>query len=268
MKISSVVAALVGALLPSALSAQAARQPILHVSDRWEECAIQLDPSLTQPAWRQFTREVAMVTYYRPLRSAAPMGPGHVEISVVQSGIGIDDRDSAWNDTFVHPDSTHWLFEGSGLDIPGLTARAGITDRLDVGAYYTRNARANYAFAAGQVQYNVLRQASAGVDGSVRASAVRLFGPDDVNVNVYALDLVASRSFRPWSRVALAPYVAASSFLSSSHEKSAVVDLEDERVAGVHAFAGVDARLSFLRVGFEYDTGAVATRTIKVGLAF
>jgi hypothetical protein len=256
------------ATFPSIVMAQAGHRVHLHVSDRWEECAFQLHPSLTQEAWHQFAREAGLVTYFRPLRDAAPMGARKFEISVVQSLIGIDHQDAAWNDTFVHPDSTHWLYEGSGLPVPGLMARAGVTDRLDVGAFFTMNPRSNYGFAGGQVQYNVVQQSSAGVDASVRASMVSLFGPSDLDVTVYGLDLVTSRRFPLFARASLAPYVGVSGYLSSAREKSSVVDLRDEHVAGVHALVGVVARVSVLQVAVEYDAARVQSRTMRVGVGF
>src|SRR5687768_10097964 len=121
--------------------------PRLHVNPRWHECSFQLDASLTQAAWRQFTQEAGLVAYFRPLSDARPMGRGKFEVSILQWETGIDAGDAAWNDTFVHPDSTHWLFEGSRLAFPGLMIRAGITSRTDVGLYVTKSPGANYGFA-------------------------------------------------------------------------------------------------------------------------
>src|SRR5687767_7461576 len=104
------------ALIQTPAAAQTKHEhPHLHVNPRWKECSFQLSPSLTQTAWRQFTREAALVAYFRPLSDARPMGKGHFELSVLQWKTGIDDHDDAWNDTFVHPDSAHYLFEGNGL---------------------------------------------------------------------------------------------------------------------------------------------------------
>ena len=54
--------------------AQGEAHPKLHVNPRWKECSLQLDPSLTQAAWRQFTREGGLVSYFRPLVDARPHG--------------------------------------------------------------------------------------------------------------------------------------------------------------------------------------------------
>src|SRR4051812_19433586 len=104
------MAAAMAAMIHSPAGSQAVR-PKLHVSPRWEECSIQLDSALTQTAWRQFTGEAGLVAYFRPLEDARPMGKRRFELSIVQWKTGIKSASPAWNDTFVHPDSTHWLFE-------------------------------------------------------------------------------------------------------------------------------------------------------------
>ena len=71
------LAGLLSAAATSAVSAQ-----VLHVNDRWDECAIVLDPALTQHAWHQFVSEVGVVMYFRPLTSA----PGRPEAPHRRSG--------------------------------------------------------------------------------------------------------------------------------------------------------------------------------------
>jgi hypothetical protein len=244
------------------------RDVILHVNPRWQECAIQLDPSLTQQAWRQFTEEAALVAYYRPLLGARPLGKGKFEVSVLQAETGIDDTQSAWNDTFVHPYDTHWLFEGNGLAFPSLEARVGVSDRVDVAGYFTQNPNSNYGFYGGQVQVNVLQGKEKDWGAAVRLSAVNLFGPEDVNLAVFGLDMLVSREYPVSGRWAsVEPYVGVSSIASLSHEKSAVVNLKDEAVGGGQAMIGAVARLSVVRIGLEFSSARVNSRTIKVGLA-
>jgi hypothetical protein len=240
----------------------------LHVNSRWSECSFQLDPALTQKAWRQFTREAGLVSYFRPLVDAKPMGRGNFEISLLQWATDIDDTDDAWNDTFVHPDSTHYLFEGSSLKFPGLTVRAGLTDRIDAGVYVTRSPGANYGFYGGQVQYNVVNDTTNGWAASARASFVSLYGPEDFDFTVYGVEGVTSRSFAVARWVSVSPYVGVSTYLSRSHEKSAVVDLNDENTVGVQAMVGVVARVASAKLAFEYNAAQVQSRSIKVGVSF
>jgi hypothetical protein len=237
----------------------------LHINSRWHECSFQLDPSLTQSAWHQFTGEAAVVTYFRPLVDAEPMGKGKFELSLVQWKTGIDANDAAWNDTFVHPDSNHVLFEGSGLEFPGLMARAGITNRTDVGVYFTKSPGANYGFYGVQVQQNLLRDARKW-SAAARMSFVSMYGPEDLDFTVYGMDLVASREYSLLSKASIAPYVGLSTSLSRSHEKSAVVDLADENVVGAMATVGAVAQIYMTSVGVEYTFSRVPSFSLKVGV--
>jgi hypothetical protein len=241
----------------------------LHLTSRWKECSIQLDPSLTQEAWRQFTQEAGLVAYFRSLTDARPMGAGNYEFSILQWKTAIDDTEPAWNDTFVHPDSTHWLFEGSGLAFPGLTFRAGITDQIDVGVYFTKNPNANYGFWGAQVQYSLLDDREDNWAASVRTSLVSLYGPDDVGLTIVGLDLLASREYEVVSDLILvSPYAGVSGYLASSHERSAMVHLNDERTLGAQAMVGAVTRISLATLSLEYNVARVNSLSMKVGVNF
>ena len=255
------------AFLPSMALAQVSHNVRLHVNPKWDECAFQLDPALTQKAWHQFAAEAGLTTYFRSLTDARPMGAGKWEVSALQWETGIDDTDSAWNDTFVHPDSTHWLLEGNGLKFPGLMLRSGLTDRIDVGAYFTKNQRSNYGFYGGQLQYNMVREASRGWSAAARLSFVSLYGPTDLNLTVYGADLVASKAYsRRW--VTVSPYAGVSSYLSTARESTAAVNLADENVLGMQAMVGAVAQVSVARIAVEYSTARVRSRSLKVGISF
>jgi hypothetical protein len=265
INITTTALALAIALSHASAKAQTNR-PKLHVNPRWKECSFQLDSSLTQPAWRQFTREAGLVAYFRPLDDAEPMGRGNFEVSMVRWKTGIHDRDDAWNDTFVHPDSTHWLFEGSGLKFPGLMLRAGVTGTTDVGLYFTKNPRANYGFLGGQLQQRLAGGASDDWAVSTRASVMSLYGPEDLDFSVYGGDVLASKSLKLGGWATVSPYAGVSIYLASSHEKSPVVNLDDERVLGAQANVGAAIQISKARLAAEYNMAAVRTFSLKVGI--
>jgi hypothetical protein len=255
--------------LSAVLAHDGGRNVKLHVNPRWKECSFQIDPSLTQVAWHQFTQEAGLVMYFRPLVDAKSMGAGKFEFSILQWMTGIDDTDDAWNDTFVHPDSTHWLFEGDRLPIPGLMFRAGITNRIDVGVYFTKAVGANYGFGGGQVQYNFLNSNEKNWYASTRFSLISIFGPEDLGYTVYGLDLLASKEyaiFIDWLLVS--PYAGVSTYLSSSHEKTAAVSLKDENIVGVQGMIGAVAQISSARLAVEYNFAKVSTLSFKLGIGF
>lgn len=241
----------------------------LHVNPTWKECSFQLDPSLTQQAWHQFTEEAGVVSYFRPLTDAKPMGTGNYEFSMLQWSTTINDADAAWNDTFVHPDSTHWLKEGEQLPIPGFTFRTGITSDLDLGVYWIKNPDANYGFWGGQLQYGVLNDAEKNWAVSVRASIISLYGPADLDLSVYGADVLASRQYDVYSDwVTISPYAGVSTYLSSSHETTAAVNLHDENIAGVQGMVGAVTQISFAKLGVEYNVAKVNTFSLKIGIGF
>jgi hypothetical protein len=254
------------ALVHATAAAQSAGRPTLHVNPRWKQCSFQLDASLTQSAWHQFTDEAGLVAYFRPLSDARPMGRGHFEVSALQWETAIHDADAAWNDTFVHPDSTHWLFEGDRLTFPGVMLRAGVTDRMDAALYVTKNFDANYGFVGGQVQRSLVTDPTSRWAAAARGSVVSLFGPDDLSFQVYGVDLLASRSVTLTRWASVAPYAGASGYLASSHEKASTVSLDDERVLGVRATAGAALHLSGVRLAAEYSVGRVRSLSFKLGV--
>ena len=269
--ISTLIAsALVLASLQTAAFAHGASKNVrLHVNPRWSQCSFQLDPALTQEAWHQFTNEAGLVVYFRSLTDAKPMGVGNYEFSLLDWESSIDDTRSEWNDTFVHPDSAHWLMEGDRLGIPGLTLKTGITDRIDVAAYWIKSQGANYGFWGGQVQYNVINDSEKKWDAAARLSFVSLYGPEDFDMTVYGLDLVASKEYGLFSGlIVLSPYAGVSAYVSSSHEKSAIVSLQDERVLGMRGMLGAVAQISVARLAVEYNVAAVNSVSFKVGIGF
>lgn len=262
------VALIITAAAGRGVSAQTQKDVKLHVNPRWKDCSFQLDSSLTQSAWHQFSREAGIVTYFRAMSDAAPMGKGQFELSAMQWQTGIHDSDAAWNDTFVHPDSTHWLLEGDGLKFPGLMVRVGLTDRVDGGIYFTKNPNANYGFYGGQLQYAIVEDASHSWALATRASFVSMYGPADLAFSVYGVDMVASRRLPLFARWAsISPYVAGSTYLTHAHEKSAVVNLHDENVIGVQGTVGAAAQLSIARVSAEWGFARVGSFSMKIGVS-
>jgi hypothetical protein len=245
-------------MLAASLSPAAAQT--LHVNDRWDNCAIVIAPSLTQEAWHEFIQDVGLVIYFRPLTDAKPLGRGRFEVAVANWSTRVDDAKPAWNDTFSHPDSTHWLYDGDALPIPGLLVRAGVTSRMDAGLYVTKAPSSNYGMLGGQIQYNLVDDAARSLAAAGRVSAVRLLGPDDVSATVYGADLLVSREVGMFS-----PYAVVSGYLSRGHEHTSKVDLKSESVFGVQASAGVAVRVAGVRFGAEYNVARVTGYSFKIG---
>ena len=66
----------------------------------------------------------------------------------------------------------------------------------------------------------------------------------------------------------MSPYAGVSTYLSSSHEKTAAVDLGDEHVVGVQGMVGAVLRVSKARLALEYNLARVTSTSMKVGVSF
>jgi hypothetical protein len=64
------------------------------------------------------------------------------------------------------------------------------------------------------------------------------------------------------------PYVGWSSIVSAGRETSDAVSLESEVAPTSQAMAGAVLEIAMVRIGAEFTTGRVATRSIKIGVAF
>lgn len=268
--VTTIAAVLVFAFFPTGAFAHGSGNDVkLHINPRWSECSFEIDPMLTQENWHQFTKEAGMVSYFRPLTDAKPMGVGNYEFSILQWQTAFDDRKAAWNDTFVHPDSVHWLKESDRLGFPGLTLRTGITDNMDVAAYLTKSPGANYGFWGGQVQYNVVNDVENDWAVSSRLSFNSLYGPEDFDFTVYGLDLLASKDIDVYSDwITVSPYAGASMYVARAHETTSKVSLSDENVAGVQGTVGAVAQISFVTLAMEYNAAVVSTLSFKIGIGF
>lgn len=257
------------AIVPSTFAQHHHDEPELHVNPKWRECSFQLSENLTPEAWREFTKEAGLVAYFRPIKDARPMGKGHFEISLVQWQTAFDDAKPAWNDTFVHPDSVHWLKESSRLAFPGLTARVGITNKLDAGVFFTKNPGANYGFYGGQLQYNFLNNTEKNWSASARVSFNSIFGPEDLKFTVYGAELVASKEFAVYSDwLSVSPYIGLSTYLSTAKETSERVNLASEQASGGQAMIGTTVKAKFVTIGAEYNIAKLSTVSFRFGVIF
>lgn len=238
----------------------------LHVSNRWKECSFQLDPSLTQQEWHEFTQEAGMVACYRPLVSAKALGVGRFEVSLLQWKTGIDETKGAWNNTFVHPNAEHYLVGGKELPFPGLQIRVGLYKNLDAGVYWSTRPGANYGFVGAQLQYNFLQAEQHKLDVSSRLGFNKLYGPEDLNFTIYSCDLLASKKFNLYKNwLSISPYIGGSTYLGSAHEKTNRVNLKDENLIGSQVFLGATLGISNFTMACEYNKANVNSLSIKLG---
>ncbi len=195
----------------------------LHVNHRFRSCSIELDPSLTQSQFHKFTREAAQIFTFKLMSPAEPLGAKKFQVGIDYSITPINDADPAWNNTFSHPHETHYL--GDQLAIPKLFARMGMSDRMDIGFYFTKNPDANYGFMGGELKYALFMKPQKPVAMAVRATYATLLGVEDLNYHLFGVDLSASKRIGR-----LAPYLGIGANLARAIETTSKVNLRNETV--------------------------------------
>lgn len=244
---------------PAAHAHGGAEDPNLHVNPNLKDCSIQFDPSLTQDAFHRFVREFGTSSASKFISAPRTLGRGRVAVGFEGLAFRIDEHAHAWNDTFAHPDATHAL--GSDKRFPKLRARVGVTDRVDVGAFYTANFNANYGWLGLDARYGILRQKDGRpVDLSVRGAWTKTLYVDDMDMQTGTADLAAGRTFGG----IVTPYVGFGGDHVLARPTTPRVSLAREEQTIWHGLAGVEARLGHLGVGAEVERSALTTYQLLV----
>lgn len=238
---------------------------VLHTNDRWEECAMVIDPSLTQADWRTFTKDVSSILYFRPTSGAKPLGKAKFEIAMELSRTEpLKDYNDSWNNTFSHPDATHWLTpDNHRLSVPVITARVGVNDKLDAGFLYTNNFGANYGWTGVDLKYAFYQNRDQGVFIATRVSAAMLIRVQDFDYYQGAVDLLASKQIG-W----FAPYAGVTGMYSIADIDTTKAKLKQERYASMAAIVGTQFQWRYLSVAAEADIARTNMYTFKIGASF
>jgi len=237
---------------------------VLHTNTEWSECAIVLDPSLTQSEFNAFIGEIAELMYFHPLAGAKPLGKFNFEIALDARGAKIEDWQPKWNNTFSHPHPGHTLVgDDHILSIPGLRGRMGVTDNTDIELYFTTNPNSNYSFLGAAVKYAIINEPASKWAAAVRGSYMTLLGVDDMDLNQLGVDFIVSRNI--WL---FTPYAGASMAFSYGVETTGKVALSDEDVFSPMARVGTQFVWKYLSAGVEQSLGRLPVTSFKVGAAF
>jgi len=251
------------ALLCVAPAAAAAQMPILHVDPSLEDCSVIFAPALTQSAFRRFVREFGSVSAFKQMSPPVTLGRGGVAVGLDVIYFTVDEASDAWNDTFAHPAADHYL--GSDLSFPSVRLRVGVSDAVDLGAFYTRNPNANYGWLGLEGRYGLLRQQeTVPISLAVRGAYTRTLYVADMSMQTFTADISAGRTF--W-RV-LTPYVGVGSDLVLARETTDAVALQRETELVPRAFGGLEVRYWHLALGAEAEVGALARTQVQLALVW
>lgn len=240
----------------------------LHVNPDLGMCDFDIASNLTQSEWARATREFGNILYLDPLAAAAPLGCGKWAFQLESNSAKVDQESGAWNNTFHHPDSTHYLAGSNGrISVPGLRFRMGITPRWDAGIYFTsaKPFGANYGFIGVESKYAFLHDTLKGWSAAVRGSFVRDANIRDFNVCTTGLEVSASKTLYRF----FTPYAGFGMSWNHGREVTPEVDLANENCFAVRGIAGIDFRWRFVNLGCECMFGdGMGNRSVKLGVVF
>lgn len=247
------------ALPATALSAD----PVLHVDPSVKDCEVRFAPELTQSAFRRFVREFGSVSAFKQGAPPKTLGRWGVALDVEQIFFTVDDKAAAWNDTFVHPAADHWL--GADKSFPKLRMRLGVTDDVEVGAFFTKSPEANYGWLGLEGKYAILEQrGDMPVALAVRGAYTRTLYVADMDMHAVTADVSLGRTF--WNIVT--PYVALGADGVLARENTDAVDLRSERLVVPHLTAGFELRYWHVAIGAEAQLAAINSFQAQVSAVF
>ena len=254
-------------LLPATALAHGAgghpADPALHVDASLEDCSVVFAPELTQDAFARFAREFGSVSAFKQASPPTTLGQGGFSVGVEGISFSIDDKSAAWNDTFAHPDAYHEL--GSDLSFPKLRLRVGVTDDLDVGAFYSENPQANYGWLGFEVKYGILDQREdMPIALALRGAYTKTLYVADMDMHAVTVDVSVGRTF--WN--VLTPYLGLGSDAVLVRETSDAVALQSEGLLVPHATVGFEARTWHVAIGAEAQFSAVTSYQVQVAAVF
>jgi hypothetical protein len=249
------------ALLSLVPAAALAQKPILHVDPSLKDCSVIFAPELTQSAFQRFVREFGSVSAFKQMSPPTTLGKGGIALGLDMIYFTVDEASDAWNDTFAHPDATHYL--GSDKSFPSVRLRVGVTDAVDLGAYYTRNPNANYGWLGVEGRYGLLRQnAAVPISLTVRGAYTKTLYVADMDMHTLTMDVSAGHTF--WNRVTA--YAGWGNDLVLARETTDAVQLKHAVEPVSRAFGGVEVRLWYLTLGVEREVGALSRTQLQLAV--
>ncbi len=229
-----------------------------HIDPSVKSCSMVIDPSLTQAQWHKFTEQTGALMSFKSLASAKTLGKMNFQIAIGDAFTPVDQHDLAWINTFTHPDADCPL--GDRVSTPTIRAGMGVSDRMDIGGYWTTAPEANYGVVGAEIKYSFLQESGKSPAAAVRASATLLTGVPDFNLNIYSIEVMASKKI-----TLLTPYVGFRESLVIGTETTSKVNLNRENLSVTQGYAGVAYSIWKLNLAAEYNFSIVNTFAFTLG---
>ena len=205
--------------------------------------------NLSQVEFGKLSRDLTAATSYKGISPAEPLGIIGFDVGVEVSATKMENSD-LWRKAGA---------DDSTLYLPRVHVHKGLPFGIDVGASLAAapgsdiklgGAEIKYAFVSGNVAIPAI---------AVRAAATRLFGVDQLDLNMRSLELTVSKGF-----LNVTPYAGIGKVWGTLTPK--VAGLRKETPDANKVFAGVNLNLGLANLAAEVDrTGGNQTVSVKLG---
>ena len=233
--------------------------PDLHVKPGLDDCSVIFSSDLTQDAFHRFVREFGSVSAFKMASPPTTLRKGGVGFGLEYVSFTVEERSDAWNDTFAHPDAYHEL--GSDKALPKARLRVGVSDRVEVGAFFAKNPIANYGWVGLEGKYGMLRQSETmPVSLALRGAYTKTLYIDDMDMHAFTADVAAGRTF--WNM--FTPYLDLGADLVHARETTDVVALESETQLVPRVSGGFELRYWHIGFGAEVHVSEVTSYQLQL----
>ncbi|MBE0503457.1 MAG: hypothetical protein IBX46_04935 [Desulfuromonadales bacterium] len=213
--------------------------------------------NLTRSNFNELVKEAGMVIAYRGIAPAEPGGLTGFDIGAEASFIKIDN--DLWAEVLDSNDVPSYL------PVPRVHVRKGLPFGIDLGASYSMVPSSNIKVIGGEIQYAMMDGSMALPALALRGHYSTLRGVDDLDLETYGADVVASKGF-----LFLTPYIGAGVMRTDGEYTGNVVALHnlDERVTTQRIFGGVQVAIALLRITLDAEYSEVPVYSAKVSLGW
>ncbi len=210
---------------------------------------------LSQEEFRLMSEDLASAFSYRPMAAAAPLGfPG------VDLGVGVTGAKLKYPDLVDRASSDD---VGETLAIPTLRAKVGLPLGFDIGASYSQVPSTDITYYGGEVKWAFVPGDTIWPAVGVRASATRVSGVTQWNLDTGGLDLSVSKGF-----AFATPYAGIGRVWVKSDPKN-TAGLKSEQFNFDKVFVGLSLKFLLVNFNLEADkSGDVSAYSAKLSFQF
>ncbi len=229
-----------------------------RLDPRVKSCSMVINPALTQGQWHRFVNQVGAIASFKSLGPAKTLGKMKFSFAIDEGRTPVNQRDNAWINTFVHPDEDCPL--GDVIVTPTLRAAFGVADNMEAGAYWTSAPNANYGMVGAEFKYAFLQETMTRPAVAARTSFIALTGVPDFNLNIYSLELLASKKVS-----VVTPYLGIRQNVAVGTETTSKVNLDQEIIPITQGYFGMAYYIWKVSLTAEYNVSTVNTFAFAAG---